>query len=180
MEMRCLCNILHISYKDHGTNEEGCSRIEAAISPFEDLLKTVKKHKLKWYSHICHSTSLAKIIYRVLCQEEVGGVDNGRCCRTTARSGQACPSAGLRRQPWIKWLGGKLSHCQWYPNDSLVKEQMRDEIKPPGSSENLSENFESFLYFHYSLIHLLLKGLVHVIQSWVTKGCFNIATYSAE
>ena len=49
MEMRCYHKILHISYKDHVTNEE----IQQAIGPHEDL-------KLQWYGHVSRSSGLAK------------------------------------------------------------------------------------------------------------------------
>ena len=52
MEMRCHCKILHISYKDHVTNEEVRAKIQQAIGPHEDLLTTVKRHKLQWYGHV--------------------------------------------------------------------------------------------------------------------------------
>ena len=38
MEMRCYRKILHISYKDHVTNEEVRAKIQQAIGPHEDLL----------------------------------------------------------------------------------------------------------------------------------------------
>ena len=38
MEMRCYRKILHISYKDHVTNEEVRTKIQQAIGPHEDLL----------------------------------------------------------------------------------------------------------------------------------------------
>ena len=37
MEMRCYRKILHISYKDHVTNEEVRAKIQQAIGPYEDL-----------------------------------------------------------------------------------------------------------------------------------------------
>ena len=40
MEMRCYRKILHISYKDHVTNEEVRAKIQQAIGPHEDLLQT--------------------------------------------------------------------------------------------------------------------------------------------
>ena len=40
MEMRCYCKILHISYKDHVTNEAVRAKIQQAIGPHEDLLIT--------------------------------------------------------------------------------------------------------------------------------------------
>ncbi len=47
MEMRCYRKILHISYKDHVTNEEVRAKIQQAIGPHKDLLAIVKRHKLQ-------------------------------------------------------------------------------------------------------------------------------------
>ena len=46
MEIRCYRKILHISYKDHVTNEEIHVNIQQAIGPHEDLLTIVKRRKL--------------------------------------------------------------------------------------------------------------------------------------
>ena len=46
MEMRCYPKILHISYKDHVTNEEVRAKIQLAIGPLEDLLTNAKRRKL--------------------------------------------------------------------------------------------------------------------------------------
>ena len=62
MEMRCYLKILHISYKDHVTNEEVRAKIQQAIAPREDLLTIVKRRKLQWYGHVSRSSSLAKTI----------------------------------------------------------------------------------------------------------------------
>ena len=62
MEMRCYCKILHISYKDHVTNEEACAKIQQAIGPHKDLLTTVKRCKLWWFGHFSRSSGLAKTI----------------------------------------------------------------------------------------------------------------------
>ena len=62
MEMRCYRKILHISYKDHVANEEVCAKIQQAVGSHEDLLITIKRHKLKWYGHISRSSGLAKTI----------------------------------------------------------------------------------------------------------------------
>ena len=51
-----------ISYRDHVTNEEVGNRIRQAIGPYEDLLTTVKKRKLRWHGHKTRSTGLAKMI----------------------------------------------------------------------------------------------------------------------
>ena len=47
MEMRCYRKILHISYKDHFTNEEVRAKIQQANGPHEDLLTIVKRRKLQ-------------------------------------------------------------------------------------------------------------------------------------
>ena len=46
MEMRCYRKILHISYKNHVTNEEVRAKIQQAIGSHEDLLTIVKRRKL--------------------------------------------------------------------------------------------------------------------------------------
>ena len=62
MKMRCYRKILHISYKDHVTNEEVHAKIQQAIGPHEDLLTIVKRRKLQWYVHVSCSSGLAKTI----------------------------------------------------------------------------------------------------------------------
>ena len=62
MEMKCYRKILHISYKDHVTNEEVCAKIQQAIGPHKDLLTIVKRRKLQWYGHVSHPSGLAKTI----------------------------------------------------------------------------------------------------------------------
>ena len=62
IEMRCYRKILHISYKDHVTNEKVCANIKQAIRPHEDLLKIIKRRKLQWYGYVSHSSGLAKTI----------------------------------------------------------------------------------------------------------------------
>ena len=61
-EIRCYGKILHISYKDHVTNEEVRAKIQQAIGPHEDLLTVVKGRKLQWYGHVSCSSGLAKPI----------------------------------------------------------------------------------------------------------------------
>ena len=62
MEMRCYRKILHISYKDHVTNDEVRAKIQQAIGPHEDLLTIVKRCKLQWYGYVSRSSGLAKTI----------------------------------------------------------------------------------------------------------------------
>ena len=64
MEMRCYRKILHISHKDHVTNEEVRAKIRQAIGPHEDLLTIVKRCKLQWYGHVFRSSGLAKTVLK--------------------------------------------------------------------------------------------------------------------
>ena len=70
-EMRCFRRLLGISYRDHVTNEKVGNRIRQAIGPYEDLLTTAKKRKLRWYGHKTRSTGLAQMILQ-------GTVQGGR------------------------------------------------------------------------------------------------------
>ena len=47
VELRWYRKILHISYKDHVTNEEVRAKLQQAIKPHEDLT-IVKRRKLQW------------------------------------------------------------------------------------------------------------------------------------
>ena len=51
MEMRCYLKILHISYKDHVTNEDVCAKIQQALKPHKDLM-IIKRCTLQWYDHV--------------------------------------------------------------------------------------------------------------------------------
>ena len=62
MELSCYRKILHMSYKDHVTNEKVRDKIQRAIGRHEDLLMIVKRRKLQWYGHIFRSSGLAKTI----------------------------------------------------------------------------------------------------------------------
>ena len=54
--MRCYRKILHISYKDHVTNEEVRAKIQHAIGPHKDPLTIVKRRKPQWYGHVSQGT----------------------------------------------------------------------------------------------------------------------------
>ena len=60
MEIRCYRKILHISYKDHVTNEEVRAKIQQAIRAHKGLLTIVKRRKVQWYGHVSCSSGLAK------------------------------------------------------------------------------------------------------------------------
>ena len=63
-EMRCFRKLLCILHRNHITNEEMKARTENAIGPYENLLTSVKRRKLKWYGLVTRSSGLAKIILR--------------------------------------------------------------------------------------------------------------------
>ena len=75
LEIRCFRKLLGILFNDHITNEEVKARIGNAIGPYEDLLTSVKRHKLKWYGHVTRSSGLAKTILHRTVQ---GGRRRGR------------------------------------------------------------------------------------------------------
>ena len=58
--MKYYGKILHISYKDHATNEEVRAKIQQAIGPHKALLTIVKRRKLQWYGHVSRPLDLAK------------------------------------------------------------------------------------------------------------------------
>ena len=60
--MRSFRRLLGISYKDHVTNEKVRSRIQKAIGPYEKLLSTVKRRKMKWYGHVTRASGLTKTV----------------------------------------------------------------------------------------------------------------------
>ena len=64
MEIRCYRKILHISYKDHVTNEEIRAKIQQAIRAHKGLLTIVKRRKVQWYGHVSCSSGLTKTIFQ--------------------------------------------------------------------------------------------------------------------
>ena len=92
-EMRCFRKLLGISYRDHITNDAVRDRIRQAIGPYDDILTTVKKRKLKWFGHVSRSSGLAKTILQ-------GTVQGGR-------------KMGRQKKHWenniSEWTGFKFS-----------------------------------------------------------------------
>ena len=94
--MRCFGKILHISYKDHVTNEKVRAKIQQAIRPNEDLLMNVNRCKLQWYGDVSCSSGLAKTILQ-------GTVKGGR-------------RQGIQRKRWEdsirEWTGLEFGRSQ--------------------------------------------------------------------
>ena len=63
-EMRCFRKLLGISYRDNITNDAVRDRIRQAIGPYDDILTTVKKRKLKWFGHVSRSSGLPRQLYK--------------------------------------------------------------------------------------------------------------------
>ena len=88
LEMRCFRKLLGISCRDHITNEKVKARIGNAIGPYEDLLTSVKRRKLKWYWHVIRSSGLAKTILQ-------GTVQRGRRRGRQKNDGKKTSKSGL-------------------------------------------------------------------------------------
>ena len=61
-ENKCYRRMLHISYKEHRTNDYVRQTVTTHAGVQEPLLSTVKRRKLAWYGHVTRHTSLAKTI----------------------------------------------------------------------------------------------------------------------
>ena len=96
MEMRCHRKILHISYKDHVTNEEVRAKIQQASGPHEDLLTIVKRRKLRWYGHVSRSSGLAKTILQGTVK---GGRRQGRQRKRGGRQHRGMDRLGVQQVP---------------------------------------------------------------------------------
>ena len=96
VEMRCYRKVLHISYKDHVTNEEVRAKILQAIGHHEDRQTIVKRRTLQCYGHVSRSSGLAKTILQ-------GTVKGGR-------------RQGRQRKRWEddirEWTGLKFTKSQ--------------------------------------------------------------------
>ena len=95
MEMRYYRKVLHISYKDHVTNEEVCNKIQQAIRPHEDLLTIVERRKLQWYGNVSRSSGLAKTIF----QGTVKGQEDKADRKRGQRQHQGMDRPGVRQIP---------------------------------------------------------------------------------
>ena len=83
-----LKELLGISYKDRVTNEEVRNKIKQAVGPYEELLRTVKKRKLRWFGHVTRSNGLAKIIMQGTVPGKEGEEDPEEHWVLTPESGQ--------------------------------------------------------------------------------------------
>ena len=119
MEMRCYRKILHISYKDHVTNEEVRAKIQQAIGPHEDTPTIVKETQtaVVWsclpfirsgQNQLAGHSEKGKKTRRT--KEEMGrqASGNGQAWSSTCPRGQW--RTGEKRENWLQ------NHL-WCPND---------------------------------------------------------------
>ena len=108
-EIRCYCKTLHMSYKDHVTNDKVRAKIKQAIGPHEDHLKIVKRRKLQWYGQVSRSSGLAKTILQ-------GTVKGGR-------------RQGRQRKRWEdnirEWTGLEFGKSQRAVENRLTSDHNR-------------------------------------------------------
>ena len=118
METRRYRKLLHISYKDHVTNEEVLAKIQQAIGPHEDFLTTLKGRKLQWYGHVSRSSSLAKTIFQGMVKGRSRQGRQRKRWKDNIREWTGLESPSPRRQ-WRteKNLGNWLRNLPWCPND---------------------------------------------------------------
>ena len=100
-EMKCLRRLLHISYREHKTNEYVQDTVWALVGPQEPLLATVKRRKLGWYGHMTRHDSLCKTIMQ-------GTIEGGR-------------RRGRQRKAWMdnikEWTGLTMPELLTAAND---------------------------------------------------------------
>ena len=117
METRCYRKILHISYKDHVTNEEVRAKIQQAIGPHEDLLTIEKKRCSGMVMFPVHQV-WPKPSCKAQSKGEEDKADRGRGGKATSGNGQAWSSPSPRGQWRTGKIGGNwLRNHLWCPND---------------------------------------------------------------
>ena len=123
--MRCFRKLLGISYRDHITNDAVRDRIRQAIGPYDDILTTVKKCKLKWFGCVSRSSGLAKTILQGTVQ---GGRRRGR--QKKRWENNIAEWTGLKfcnavREAENKLNGGRGLQHPWCPNGHSLFDRCR-------------------------------------------------------
>ena len=151
IQFGCFQKILGISYKDRVTNEHMRKTIIKHIGPYEDLLATVKRRKLKWYGHVTRSDGLTK----VMLQETLEG--------SRRRDGP--------KKSWIdntaEWTGKSLAETQAIAHHQQEWRELtrKSTMTPPtaprvAKGPRQSKARQGISYFHLNdLLHLIF--LIH-------------------
>ena len=108
MEMRCYRKILHISYKDHVTNEEVCAKIQQATGPHEDLT-IVKRLKT---AVVWSCVPFIRSGQSHLARHSEGGKKTRRTKEEVGRH-QRMDRPGVRQVPEGSGEQGKMEETSW-------------------------------------------------------------------
>ena len=128
--MRCFKKLLGISYRDHITNDAVRDRIRRAIGPYDYILTTVKKRKLKWFGHVSRSSGFAKTILQ-------GGRRRGRQKKRWENNiaewtGLKFCDAVREAENKIKWR--ERVATSWRPNGRWLRDRCRCRCRPVSES----------------------------------------------
>ena len=123
-EVRCFRKLLGNSYRDHITNDAIRDRIRQAIGPYDDILTTVKKRKLKWFGHVSRSSGLAKTILQGTVQ---GGRRRGRQKKRWENNIAEWTGLRRRKRSWKqnKMEGEGCSVCGAPTGPNTIKQRWR-------------------------------------------------------
>ena len=160
--MRCFRKLLGISYRDHITNDAVRDRIRQATGPYDDILTTGKKRKLKWFGHVSRSSGLATTIFQGTVQ---GGRRTGR--QNKRWDNNICDSMGLKfcnavyvreDQNKIKWRERVAMYVAF--QRSLTTGQVQ------------SQSFASNIFFHQQTGETTSKFSPFAWEKWMilTRG----------
>ena len=165
MKVRCYHKILRISYKDHVTSEEVCAKIQQAMRLHEDLLTIMKRHKIRWYVHVSHSSGLAKTILqgRVKGGRKQSGQKKGKKDNIKEWTGLEFAKSLRAVENREKWR--KLWNKLWCPNNPSW---LRDRWRWP---------CPSFVWAnHLFQCSLNLQEALWVLQVWVwISNCSSLS-----
>ena len=88
------------------TNEEVKTRIGNEIRPYEDLLSSVKRHKLNWYGTSSDHLDWPRLSYWEQFKEGDEEADRGNDGKTTPKSGLALNGVSYYGKPRTSRSGG--------------------------------------------------------------------------
>ena len=167
--MRCFRKLLGSSYSDHITNEEVKTRTGNAIGPYEDLLTSMKRRKLKWYGHVTRPYGLAKTVLKGTVQ---GGRRRGRQRKRWEDNikewtGLEWNIKLLKAENREEWR--KLQNLQWCPNGQPDDGIGEGEGEVPWRV--LGCRGIPYLAMNTAIVSLICRWLPHsFVFSWVDVG----------
>ena len=106
--MRCFHKLFGISDRDLITNEEVKTRNGNTVRPYEDLVTSAKRRKLKWYGQSQARLDWPRLSYR---EQYKGGdeeADRGNDGKTTSKSGLALNGTAHCGKLRVEGVGCKI------------------------------------------------------------------------